>query len=213
MVWTQKSDCLFKFQLHNLIVMWLWVCGSLKTSHILIAKLPHVCSGYWIKQYWSRAWLYSGSVFLASGAKTHDAHYLLQVWLCPIFSAPKIDPWVQVLSGSSIHYIDSFPTSLSFNCINSLCWSLPRSIRRRKKDFFLPLVKNNLFLFYWSLSQLTNTLRGYSKDHSMWNVLKHHRKKGWRGKWLKNNAWNGGCEPDHVGSFRTNEGFPSLFQE
>ena len=120
----------------------------------------------------------------------------------------KIDPWVQVLSDSFIHYY--FPISLSFNCISSLYWSLPRSIRR--KDFLLLLGRNYLFLFYWSFSQLSNISRWSSKDNSMWNALKHNRKGGGKTD-LKNHAWNGGWKPDHVGSFRNNEGFQCLFQE
>lgn len=67
-------------------------------AHMSSAELPHEGSGYWIQQYWSRAWLDSGSIFLASNAETHGTHYFL-LWGaymsgCPIFSAPKIDHWI-----------------------------------------------------------------------------------------------------------------------
>ena len=123
-----------------------------------------------------------------------------------IFSTPKIDPWVQVLSDSFIHY--NFPISLSFNYISRLCWSLPRSIRR--KDFLLLLGKNYLFLFYWSFSQLSSISRWSSKDNSMYSALKHNRKAGGKTD-LQRHTWNGGWKPDHVGSFRNNEGFQCLF--
>lgn len=84
---------------------------------------------------------------MASGAKTHDAHYLLQVWLCPIFSAPKIDPWVQVLSASSIHYIDSFPTSLSLIVLAAFADHCLDPLEEEEKTFSYHLSRIIYFYF------------------------------------------------------------------
>lgn len=57
------------------------------------------------------------------------------------------------------------------------------------------------------VSQLSSISLGWSEDHSMWNALKYQRKEGLEGTVVQKPCLKWWCEPDHVGSFRTNEGF------